>query len=60
MGEKHQKAEQSEETGTSRLSYEEHFAAAVREGLEAAERGELYSHEFVKQEILKLLTTDEN
>ena len=49
-----------EEPDDNGLSYEEHFIAAISEGLEEAERGELYSHESVKQEILKRLTTDEN
>ena len=38
------------------LDFDEHFTAAVREGIEAAERGELYSHEFVRDHIEKLLT----
>jgi predicted transcriptional regulator len=60
MSEKHPMSGEFEELGDNPLSYEEHFIAAVREGIEEAERGELYSHEFVKQKILKRLTTDEN
>jgi predicted transcriptional regulator len=39
------------------LDYEEHFVAAVREGIEAGERGELHSHESVKEEINRLLAS---
>jgi predicted transcriptional regulator len=39
------------------LDYEEHFAAAVREGIEAGERGELHSHESVKERINRRLAS---
>jgi len=39
------------------LDYEEEFAAAVREGIEAGERGELQSHESVKEHIYRRLAS---
>ena len=39
------------------LDYEEHFAAAVREGIEAGERGELHTHDSVREHLERILAS---